>query len=154
MSGRIHKQLKASYTSSLRADSSVRESCQGDAIEPLRPQRVSGCMPRVFSVHPPLPRGMEVMPEQSSTHTRLASAPPYTHTPYTHTPPHTSTNMCAGDGREWDDMGHAPRGLPPYLVHYTSRMCVWKSERRRRGAGDSGAAPTLLLPNAPSLLPL
>jgi hypothetical protein len=154
MSERIHKQLKASYISSLRADSSVRGSCQGDAIEPLRPQRVSGCKPRVFSVHPPLPRGMEVMPEQSSTHTRLASAPPYTRTHHTHTHLLILVQMCAGDGREWDDMRHASRGLPPYLVHYTSRMCVWKSERRRRGAGDSGAAPTLLLPNAPSLLPL
>jgi hypothetical protein len=116
-------------------------------MEPLRPQRVSGSMPRVFSVYPPLPRGMEVMAQQYAHPTSISAT----------IPPHTSTHMCAGDGREWDDMGHAARGLPTYLVHYTSRMCLWKSQRRRRGAGASAAASTaasLPLPNAPSLLPL
>lgn len=100
-------------------------------MEPLRPQRVSGSMPRVFSVHPPLPRGMEVMAQQYSHQTSISAT--------IHTNLLILVHMCAGDGREWDDMGHAARGLPPYFVHYTSRICVWKSQRRRRGAGAPAA---------------
>ena len=38
-------------------------TCQGDAIDPLRPELVKGTPPRTFSIHPPLPQGLEIIPD-------------------------------------------------------------------------------------------
>jgi hypothetical protein len=39
-------------------------ACQGDAIDPVRPASVRGTPPRQFSIHPPLPAGLEIIEDK------------------------------------------------------------------------------------------